>query len=44
MAMLPKGAAYRFHAASPAVLTIQTVHGELTIERWAEICETRSAI
>ncbi len=42
MALLPKGAAYQFHADKPSVVTIQTVHGPLTIERWAEICETKS--
>ena len=44
MAMLPRGAAYQFHADAPGVVTIQTVHGELTVERWAEICETRSMV
>ena len=24
----------------PAVVTIQTIQGDLTIERWAEICQT----
>lgn len=43
MALLPKGAAYQFHASRPGVVTIQTVQGPLTIERWAEICETRSS-
>ena len=43
MALLPKGNAYRFKSAKPGVITIQTVQGELTIERWAEICETKSA-
>jgi hypothetical protein len=43
MALLPRGSAYQFHAASPGVITIQTIHGALTIERWAEICETRSS-
>jgi hypothetical protein len=38
MALLPKGAAYQFHAGQPGVVTIQTIHGELTQERWAEIC------
>lgn len=42
MALLPKGTAYQFHADTPAVITIQTVQGPLTIERWAEICETKS--
>lgn len=40
MALLPKGAGYQFHADKPSVLTIQTIQGELTIEKWAEICET----
>ncbi|WP_119422318.1 hydroxyquinol 1,2-dioxygenase [Desertibaculum subflavum] len=43
MALLPKGNAYRFKSARPGVVIIQTVQGELTIQRWAEICETRSA-
>jgi hypothetical protein len=38
MALLPKGSAYRFSAASPAVLLQQTCVGPETIERWAEIC------
>jgi hypothetical protein len=38
MALLPKGAAYQFHADQPGVLTIQTIQGDLTIERWADIC------
>ena len=42
MALLPKGTAYQFHADKPGVITIQTVHGPLTLERWAEICETKS--
>lgn len=40
MALLPKGAAYRFHADRPGVLMIQTIEGPLTIQRWAEICLT----
>ena len=43
MALLPRGSAYQFHAASPGVVTIQTIQGALTIERWAEICETKSS-
>ena len=38
MALLPKGAAYQFHTDEPGVITIQTIQGDLTIERWAEIC------
>lgn len=41
MALLPKGSAYQFHADRPSVVTIQTIQGETTIERWAEICQTR---
>jgi len=39
MALLPKGAAYQFHAARPAVILLQTIHGDLTAERWKDICE-----
>lgn len=39
MALLPKGAAYQFRAKKPAVVLIQTIQGDLTIERWAEICQ-----
>jgi len=38
MALLPCGAAYQFHAERPGVLTIQTTQGDLTVERWADIC------
>ena len=38
MSLLPKGAAYQFHADKPGVITIQTIQGDLTLERWAEIC------
>jgi hypothetical protein len=40
MTLLPRGAAYQFHADKPSVMTIQTIKGDLTIERWAEICQT----
>jgi hypothetical protein len=39
MALLPKGAAYQFHAARPGVILLQTVKGDLTLERWKEICQ-----
>lgn len=39
MALLPKGAAYQFHAAKPAVILLQTIQGDLTVEKWKEICE-----
>lgn len=38
MALLPKNAAYRFKADRPSVITIQTIQGALTIERWSDIC------
>lgn len=37
-ALLPKGAAYRFRARRPGVLLLQTVLGELSVQKWAEIC------
>jgi hypothetical protein len=39
-ALLPRGAAYRFHANAPACLMIQTVEGPVTVQKWAEICQT----
>ncbi|MBI2800081.1 MAG: hydroxyquinol 1,2-dioxygenase [Gammaproteobacteria bacterium] len=39
-AMLPRNSAYQFRAAQPAVLIQQTCKGELSIERWADICQT----
>jgi hypothetical protein len=39
MALLPKGAAYQFHAAQPGVILLQTIKGDLTIERWKDICQ-----
>jgi hypothetical protein len=39
-ALLPKNTAYQFRAAKPSVLVQQTCKGDLSIERWAEICQT----
>lgn len=39
MALLPKGAAYQFSAARPGVILLQSVAGDLTIERWKDICQ-----
>ena len=36
--LLPKGAAYRFSASTPGVLLIQTILGELSVQKWADIC------
>ena len=40
MAMLPMGAAYRFHADTPACMLFQTIEGPITVQKWAEICQT----
>jgi hypothetical protein len=39
MALLPKGAAYQFHANKPGVILLQTIAGDLTVERWQDICQ-----
>jgi hypothetical protein len=41
MTLLPKNAAYQFHAEQPSVVTIQTIQGDVTIERWSDICQTK---
>lgn len=38
-ALLPANAAYRFRAARPGVLVLQTCKGELSVEKWADICQ-----
>ena len=41
MALLPAGAAYQFQTMTgPGVLLMQTIGGDETVERWAEICQT----
>jgi hypothetical protein len=40
-ALLPKGAAYQFRVSGkPGVILLQTIKGDYTVERWAEICQT----
>lgn len=39
-AMLPKNTAYQFRSTKPAVLVLQTCKGDLSVERWADICQT----
>ena len=39
MALLPKGAAYQFHARKPSVILLQTIAGDLTVEKWRDICQ-----
>src|SRR4029077_2849011 len=38
IALLPARDAYRFHADRPGVILLQTILGDDTVERWAEIC------
>jgi hypothetical protein len=40
MALLPVGAAYQFHAEKPGVILMQTIAGDNTVYKWAEICQT----
>jgi len=40
-ALLPANTAYQFRSASPAVVVLQTCKGDLSVERWAEICQTQ---
>ncbi|EIZ78350.1 hydroquinone dioxygenase small subunit [Novosphingobium sp. Rr 2-17] len=42
-ALLPVGAAYRFEAATAAAILIQTIEGDVTVQKWAEICQTQAA-
>jgi hypothetical protein len=39
-ALLPHGAAYRFTAAAPGVILLQTVEGPLSVKKWQDICYT----
>jgi hypothetical protein len=39
-ALLPKNTAYQFRSAQPGVVILQTCKGDLSIERWADICQT----
>jgi hypothetical protein len=40
MGLLPKGAAYRFSAGEPAAMIIQTIEGQVTVQKWSQICQT----
>lgn len=37
--LLPKNCAYQFRSARPGVVILQTCKGDLSVERWAEICQ-----
>ena len=38
-ALLPKNSAYQFRSAKPGVVVLQTCKGDLSIERWSQICQ-----
>jgi hypothetical protein len=40
MALLPGRSAYQLRASAPVAVVFQTVQGPLTVEKWAEICQT----
>jgi hypothetical protein len=40
MTLLPGGAAYQFAASRPGVILLQTIAGDDTVYKWAEICQT----
>jgi len=43
MALLPKGTAYQFRTVGkPGVLLVQTIKGDLTSEKWGQICQTQA--
>jgi hypothetical protein len=42
MGLLPKGSAYRFQADTPSAMMIQTLLGPVTVQKWAEICQTEA--
>jgi hypothetical protein len=37
--MLPANCAYQFRAAKPAALVLQTTLGDLSVQKWAQICQ-----
>jgi hypothetical protein len=39
-ALLPKHCAYQLRSRKPGVVVMQTCKGDLSIERWADICQT----
>lgn len=37
--LLPKNCAYQIRSAAPCVLILQTCLGDLSVEKWADICQ-----
>ena len=44
MALLPVGSAYRFTAEAPCCIILQSIDGPVTVQKWAEICQTKSLV
>ena len=40
-AMLPKNSGYQFRSAQPGVLVIQSCKGQVSVEKWADICQSK---
>lgn len=40
-ALLPANCAYQFRSEKPAVVVLQTCLGDLSVQKWAEICLTK---
>jgi hypothetical protein len=38
-ALLPANTAYQFRASRPGVIVLQTCQGDLSVEKWADICQ-----
>jgi hypothetical protein len=38
-ALLPANTAYQFRAAQPGVIILQTCQGDLSVEKWTDICQ-----
>lgn len=43
MALLPFGSAYRFQANRAGVVLFQSIVGDVTVMKWADICQTEAA-
>ena len=39
--MLPRNTAYQYRSAQPGVLVLQSCKGDLSVEKWAGICQVR---
>ncbi len=38
--MLPANSAYQFRSAKPGVIVLQTTLGDLSVQKWADICQS----